>query len=63
MAAKIEAAVPAVAKLAPVAEQDEVVAEKVAQFAERHWPKPPPLPPLKTKAPPPIRPHRNFPSR
>ena len=60
-AAKIEAALPPSLKVtSPVAEAVQVVAEKVAQFAERHWAKPPPLPPLKTKVPPPIRPHRNF---
>jgi hypothetical protein len=62
-AAKIEAALAANPKLAPVIAPVEAVVEKVAQFAGRHWPKPPPLPPLKTKSPPPIRPHRNFPGR
>lgn len=60
-AAKIEAALPVKPKLAPpVVEAVEVVAEKVAQFAQQHWPKPPPL---KVKSPPPIPPQRKFPNR
>ena len=44
----------------PAVEPVQVVAEKIAQFAERHWPKPPPL---KMKSPTPIRPPNKFPGR
>ena len=63
VAAKLEASLLAKPIMPSLAEPMPVVAEKVAQFAERHWPKPPQLSPLKTKAPPPIRPRRNFPGR
>jgi len=38
------------------------VAGQVAQYAEKHWPKPSGTPP-KIPAPPPIRPHPNFPGK
>ena len=45
----------AVRDVAPVAESVERVAKQVAQYAEKHWPKPPTVPP-KIPIPPPIRP-------
>ena len=56
-------------KIAPTVESVEQVIGQVAQFAEKNWPKPPPirsqpspLPPLKKKIPPPppIRPRANI---
>lgn len=51
--------------IAPVAETVEEVANQAAQFAEKNWPKPPPirmksspLPSKKSPLPPPIRPSR-----
>ena len=54
--------------IAPMVESVESVAGQVAEFAEKNWPKPPPvrlpppLPPMKKKAPPspPIRPGEDF---
>jgi hypothetical protein len=56
-------------KVAPVAESAASVAAQMAAFAEKNWPKPPPirvppspLPPIKKKAPmpPPIRPRADL---
>jgi len=54
-------------KVAPVVESVEQVAAEVQQFADKNWPKPPPirmrptaLPPKKAPLPPPIRPGNNF---
>jgi len=56
-------------KIAPVVESVESVAAQLAAFADKNWPKPPPirvppspLPPLKTKAPlpPPTRPRADL---
>ncbi len=55
-------------KVAPTIESVESVAGKVVEFAEKHWPQPPPirvpppsLPPQKKKIPPPpIRPRADF---
>jgi len=48
--------------VAPVAESAENVARQAAQYAEKHWPKPPGTPP-KIPVPPPIRPRPNFPGK
>jgi len=61
MTGEIGAKVPAeFQKVALVAESVESVTGQVAQFAEKNWPKPPPIrvpPPDVTKSPlPPIRP-------
>jgi carbonic anhydrase len=45
----------AVREVTPVAESVERAAKQVAQYAEKHWPKPPTVPP-KIPIPPPIRP-------
>ena len=51
-------------EIAPVVESVETAAHNVAEFAEKHWPKPPgsKLPPLrvKTAVPPPLRPNPKF---
>ncbi|MGB7768802.1 MAG: carbonic anhydrase [Verrucomicrobiia bacterium] len=56
----------AAGNIAPGAESVETVAGQVAEYAEKHWPKPagaqPPLPP-KIPVPPPIRPRPNFPGK
>jgi len=49
------AAQEAIQDAAPVAQSAEAFAKNVTEFAEKHWPKPPPVPP-KIPIPPPIRP-------
>jgi carbonic anhydrase len=51
--------------VAPVAQSAEAFAKNVAEFAEKHWPKPPAAqsPPVPPKIPPPIRPRPTFPTR
>jgi carbonic anhydrase len=52
-AEKVEEALPG------TPEQKAVVAKEVMGFAEKHWPKTPPVPP-KIPIPPPIRPHQDW---
>jgi len=48
--------------IAPVAESVKQIAGQVAEYAQKNWPKPPPVPP-KIPIPPPIRPRPNFPGK
>ena len=52
----------AVQDTTPVVQPAETFAKNVAEYAEKHWPKPPTAPP-KIPIPPPIRPRPNFPGK
>jgi len=52
----------AMQNVAPVAQSAENFAKNVAEYAEKHWPKPPTVPP-KIPIPPPIRPRPSFPGK